>query len=249
MHSQFTREPMPPSTSSSPLSPFRGTLTANEVADGINAALRNAKRLAADAKILLDAKRYPSAASMAALSVEESEKVSTLCAMCLSRSKGELLGAWKDYRTHHPKNTAWILSELVQKGARHLSEFKDATDVQGEAVEVLDMLKQLGFYTDSYRKGFWTEPSAMIDSTIAKTLVEIAENMCAKAEVSPREIELWVEHVGPAWLSRKMPDALMRWAKAMEKEGLANPPPSVLDKFPIDDLMSAGSERQKKYKH
>jgi hypothetical protein len=41
----------------------------------------------------------------------------------------------------------------------------------------------------------------------------------------------------------------MRWAKAMEKEGLANPPPSVLDKFPIDDLMSAGSERQKKYKH
>jgi len=240
---------MPSPSSQSPLSPFRGTLTANEVADGINAALRNAKRLAADAKILLDAKRYPSAASMAALSVEESEKVSTLRAMCLSRSKSELTGAWKDYRSHHPKNTAWILSELVQKGARHLSEFKDATNTNGEVVEVLDMLKQLGFYTDSYRKGFWTEPSAMIDSTVARTLVEIAESMCAKAEVTPREIELWVEHVGPAWLSRKMPDALMRWAKAMEKEGLANPPPSVLEKLPIDELMSADVERQKKYKH
>lgn len=238
-----------PTTSSSPLSPFRGNLTANEVAEGINAAIRNAKRLAADAKILLDAKRYPSAASMAALSVEESEKVSTLRAMCLSRSKSELMGAWKDYRTHHPKNTAWILSELVQKGARHLSEFKDATDVHGETVEVLDMLKQLGFYTDSYRKGFWTEPSTMIDATVARTLVEIAEGMCAKAEVSPREIELWVEHVGPAWLSRKMPDALMRWAKAMEKEGLAKPPPSVLEKLPIEDLMNSDAERQKKYRH
>ncbi len=240
---------MPFPSSQSPLSPFRGTLTANEVADGINAAIRNAKRLAADAKILLDAKRFPSAASMAALSVEESEKVSTLRAMCLSRSKTELTGAWKDYRSHHPKNTAWILSELVQKGARHLSEFKDATNTNGEVVEVLDMLKQLGFYTDSYRKGFWTEPSAMIDSTVARTLVEIAESMCAKAEVTPREIELWVEHVGPAWLSRKMPDALMRWAKAMEKEGLAKPPPSVLEKLPIEELMSADVERQKKYKH
>ncbi|MGE4064266.1 MAG: AbiV family abortive infection protein [Rhodospirillaceae bacterium] len=240
---------MPSASSQSPLSPFRGPLTANEVAEGINAAIRNAKRLAADAKILLDAKRYPSAASMAALSVEESEKVSTLRAMCLARSKSELLGAWKDYRAHHPKNTAWILSELVQKGARHLSEFKDATDTNGETVEVLDMLKQLGFYTDSYRKGFWTEPSTMIDATVARTLVEIAESMCAKAEVTPREIELWVEHVGPAWLSRKMPDALMRWAKAMEKEGLAKPPPSVLEKLPIEELMSADVERQKKYKH
>jgi AbiV family abortive infection protein len=240
---------MPSTSSQSPLSPFRGPLTANEVADGINAAIRNAKRLAADAKILLDAKRYPSAASMAALSVEESEKVSTLRAMCLARSKSELTGAWKDYRAHHPKNTAWILSELVQKGARHLSEFKDATDTNGDTVEVLDMLKQLGFYTDSYRKGFWTEPSAMIDSTVARTLVEIAESMCAKAEVTPREIELWVEHVGPAWLSRKMPDALMRWAKAMEKEGLAKPPPSVLEKLPIEDLMNSDIERQKKYRH
>lgn len=240
---------MPSASSSSPLSPFRGPLTANEVAEGINAAIRNAKRLAADAKILLDAKRYPSAASMAALSVEESEKISTLRAMCLSRSKSELMGAWKDYRSHHPKNTAWILAELVSRGARHLSEFKDATNTTGETVEVLDMLKQLGFYTDSYRKGFWTEPSAMIDATVAKTLVEIAESMCAKAEVSPREIELWVEHVGPAWLSRKMPDALMRWAKAMEKEGLAKPPPSGLEKLPIEEFMSADVERQKKYKH
>ena len=240
---------MPSTSSNSPLSPFRGSLEANEVAEGINAAIRNAKRLAADAKILLDARRYPSAASMAALSVEESEKVSTLRAMCLSRSKSELMGAWKDYRAHHPKNTAWILSELVQKGARHLSEFKDATNSNGDTVEVLDMLKQLGFYTDSYRKGFWTEPSTMIDATVAKTLVEIAESMCAKQEVTPREIELWVEHVGPAWLSRKMPDALMRWAKAMEKEGLAKPPPSVLEKLPIDEFMSADVERQKKYKH
>lgn len=245
-----------PSGPAASIAPFRGPLTAGEVADGINAAIRNARRLAADAKILLDAGRYPSAASLAALSVEESEKVSTLRAMALARTRTELLNAWKDYRAHHPKNTGWILAALVSKGVRHLSDFKDAADGGGAPAEVLDVLKHLGFHTDSYRKGAWAEPPAMIDATVARTLVEIAEKMCAKAEVSPREIELWVEHVGPAWHSRRMPDALMRWAKAMEQEGLATPPPSLLERLPADSLASdlvgglrGDAARQKKYKH
>src|SRR6185503_6201514 len=90
------------------LSAFRGELSAKDVAEGINASIRNAKRLAADAKLMLDAKRYPTAAALAILSIEETEKVPTLRALSVARTKEELTLAWEDYRSHRVKNTAWI---------------------------------------------------------------------------------------------------------------------------------------------
>ena len=57
------------------LSPYRGALTIKQVAKGMNAATNNARRLAQDARLLLDNKRWPTAASVAALSIEESGKV------------------------------------------------------------------------------------------------------------------------------------------------------------------------------
>jgi len=44
----------------------------------MNAATRNARRLAADARLLLDAGRLPTAAALATLSIEETGKVSIL---------------------------------------------------------------------------------------------------------------------------------------------------------------------------
>jgi AbiV family abortive infection protein len=41
----------------------------------MNAAARNAARLVSDAEILLGAKRYPSAAALAVLAIEESGKL------------------------------------------------------------------------------------------------------------------------------------------------------------------------------
>jgi hypothetical protein len=49
---------------------YKGTLTPQQIADGINAANKNANRLTSDAKFLLDAGRYPSATSLAILSLE-----------------------------------------------------------------------------------------------------------------------------------------------------------------------------------
>ena len=51
---------------------YRGSLDPAAVAKGMNAANRNARRLVADAKLLLDGERYPSAAALAALAIEES---------------------------------------------------------------------------------------------------------------------------------------------------------------------------------
>lgn len=60
---------------SSKLPQFKGELSAAQIASGMNAARRNARRLADDARLLLDAERFSSAASIAVLSIEESGKV------------------------------------------------------------------------------------------------------------------------------------------------------------------------------
>ncbi len=60
------------------LNQYRGTLTADQIAEGINCANRNAMRLVEDAKLLLANDRLPSACSLAVLSIEESGKASIL---------------------------------------------------------------------------------------------------------------------------------------------------------------------------
>ncbi len=45
------------------LDSYKGKLTPQQIADGMNAALENAKRLVEDAKTLLNAGRFPTAAS------------------------------------------------------------------------------------------------------------------------------------------------------------------------------------------
>jgi len=52
------------------LNSYKGRLSHRQIADGMNAANRNARRLFEDVQVLLDAQRYASAASLAILSIE-----------------------------------------------------------------------------------------------------------------------------------------------------------------------------------
>ncbi len=54
---------------------YKGRLSAGQIAAGMNAARKNAKRLLEDAKLLLEAKRFPTACSLAILSIEEFPQV------------------------------------------------------------------------------------------------------------------------------------------------------------------------------
>ena len=49
--------------------PYRGTLSAQQIVDGMNAAIRNARRLAYDAKTMLERSRYPTAVARGGSSV------------------------------------------------------------------------------------------------------------------------------------------------------------------------------------
>ena len=178
---------------------YRGELSPAQIADGINAAHRNARRLADDAKLLLDAGSYPTAAAIAALSVEESGKSSVLRGLALAPTADARRRAWKDYQSHRSKNAAWILPELVARGARDLDSLALATDSSAEHTAILDQLKQLGLYTDCLGKTNWSEPANVINESLAHSLVGIADILANTEMVTEREMELWVRHMRPAY--------------------------------------------------
>jgi len=199
----------------------------------MNAALRNARRLADDAKRLLDAERYPSAACLAALAVEEAGKVSILRALAVARNDEDVRRSWKDYRTHTKKNVAWLLPDLAAKGARTLDDLRPLFEDGAEHPLILDQLKQVGFYTDCLGRVHWSEPDQAIDADLARILVRTADVLARGREVTVREIELWVEHVKPVWMGKLewMKKALSNWRAAMQAEGLAVPDAGKFDNF------------------
>ena len=215
-------------------SEYRGHLTPAQVAEGMNAAKRNARRLAADAKLLLDAGRLPTAAAIAALSIEESGKVSILREIALATSRQELNEVWKRYRDHRSKNGAWILLDLVRQGARRLDDFAEVVNRDGEHTALLNSLKQLGFYTDCYGRAHWSEPARIFEGNEAKLahfLVSLAELLARSSETPTREIELWIGHMRPVWQTPDMAFGLLRFADAMFREGLTATSPNEYARF------------------
>lgn len=142
---------------------YRGPLTAEQIAAGMSAAARNARRLASDARILLEAERVPSAAALAALSIEESGKSSILRGLAVADNPDAIKKGWQSYRDHRSKNGAWILPGLVKAGGRKLGDLRDVVDREGEHTALLNSLKQIGFYTDCYGNAHWSEPDKIFE--------------------------------------------------------------------------------------
>lgn len=215
------------------LNQFCGRLSAEQVADGINAASENAASLLSDAKLLLEASRFSRAASLAALAIEEAGKVSILRSIALARTDAEAKAEWKNYRSHTRKNQSWLLPELAAKGARTIDEFRSVFDGSSDHPIILDQLKQLGFYTDCLGTAHWSKPSEVIDESLSRSLVEIASILAKSKRVSVREIELWVEHVGPVWKGEMawMKVAVAKWYAAMQRERLVPEGENDMAKF------------------
>jgi len=201
---------------------FKGQLSLPQIAEGMNCATINAGRLAEDARTLLDAGRYPTAFSIAALSIEESGKVVILRRLITSSVEKDVLGVWKEYRTHTKKNLNWILPDLVAGGARRLDDFKPMFAPDAEHPLLLDQIKQLGFYTDCLGKAHWSVPVDVIDQALAERLVSAAEVISPKREVSVLELELWAKHMRPVWKrgDERMRVALANWYADMQESGL-----------------------------
>ena len=204
------------------LKPYRGKLSAEQIVDGMNAAIRNARRLADDAQTMLDLLRYPSALALAILSIEESGKVAILRGIATAPDEQTLRSKWKDYRNHQRKNVTWIWPGLIEKGARDLDSLAVALDPNAEHPALLDQIKQLRLYTDCLGNVNWNEPEKEINKEFAFRIVATANLMATRKVVTLKEIELWIEHIKPVsgGSYEDMKEALYNWYQAMKKEGL-----------------------------
>jgi AbiV family abortive infection protein len=215
------------------LDSYKGKLSADQVAAGINAAIKNAKRLSEDASLLFEAGRFPSAASLAILSIEESGKVSILRSLALAKTSEDIADAWRDYRSHTKKNVSWLLPQLVEQGARKLDDFKPLFEESSDHPYVLDQLKQIAFYTDCLGRAHWSMPQEVIDESLAKMLIQVAKILARDKHVSKTEIELWIKNIGPVWKRDPswMKQALCNWYREMQDVGLAPAGENKMDKF------------------
>jgi hypothetical protein len=57
-------------------------------------------------------------------------------------------------------------------------------------------------------------------------------------EVSQREIELWIQHIGPVWKQSKeaMEGALVSWEQVLRAEGLRPPGENQMEKFILEGI-------------
>jgi len=228
------------------LKPYRGPLTLAQIADGMNFATANAARLANDACLLLENGRWPTAASVAALSIEESGKVVILRRFLLA-SKDEVGALWKEYRSHTKKNLNWIVPDLVAKGARSIEDFRPIADKTSDHPQVLDALKQLGFYTDCLGETHWSIPADVVDEPLARSLVATAQLLAPERKIPIRELELWVKHLGPVWKKNNewMKKALANWYGDMQAEGLAPAGANKMEAFVKHGLTITQAEQLK----
>lgn len=126
-------------------------VTVDEFADGMHFAYRNAKQLVEDARTLRS--QSPARAmALAILAMEEIGKIFLLYEIVISNAGRPVAGTEvaRSVRTHSKKQLAFAMY------GSHIdpSQFGYETDVPQEFLNLLDRLKQLGFYVDLTRGGF-----------------------------------------------------------------------------------------------
>lgn len=200
---------------------------------GIALARKNASRLIADAQLLLENGRNPSAAALAILAIEELGKVQILKRITLhSHDPKALKDSWREYRSHRAKNVMWILPKLAAEGAKSMMDLKPATDIDGHHTEMLDGVKQLSFYTDCFGdKGRWSEPGEAVDQPFAPAIIATAKILNRETETSLRELEIWVECMSDHYAKPTMVAALLTFQARLFAEGLTTTKPEALEAF------------------
>lgn len=212
---------------------YKGKLSPEQIAEGMNVAKHNAARLVEDANLLLERRRFPSAASLAILAIEEAGKVSILRRLAVATDDIEVATCWRDYRSHTKKNVAWLLPQLVAQGASRLDDFRSLFSEEADHPFILDQVKQIGFYTDCLGQAHWSIPDDVIDESLATMLVRIAEGFSEGSATTPKEIELWIKHIEPVWKvdSNSMKQAIVDWYTEMQQYGLAPEGDNKMEEF------------------
>lgn len=178
---------------------WRGPLTPALAANGINAAIRNARRLLNDATILYNVGSFPSATAIGILAIEEYGKVNIIHQILLAKTDLARKKVWREYTSHTAKNTAWVMPNLLKSGARSVDDFRMLFEKHAKHQYVLDDFKQWSLYTEC-RGIFWSEPAQNITAEMAIEVLNHARALVTSLpEFSAERMEIYVKHMAPVW--------------------------------------------------
>lgn len=222
-------------------------LSAAELAEGMNVAVKNATRLVSDSEALFKLGSFSTSCSLSILSIEESGKVSILRGMAMAQTDEEWKARWKDYRSHKRKNYAWLLPDLVQTGARTIDALSPLVDKNSAHPTYLDQLKQSGFYTDFFSSGrTWASPERSINQHLAESMLTRARSLVSSRVHTAREIELWTKHLGPVGRLdlASMKRGVLEWHKEMIAEGLSDDSAETWETFLFGSVVLTAESAQ-----
>jgi AbiV family abortive infection protein len=195
----------------------QGILTPQELAAGISACHRNARRLIDDAIHLLVGQRNASALALALLGEEEAAKWVLLSVVATARSQAVRRKAWNNVRAHRPKRAilgAILFPERLRREDRPF-EFKDVDDVS----KILERMKLRAIYVAHLANGVCSEPAMIADPGTATLFIDLAA-------VHVRKLFMTIEELGHVYESRKRaPTAearrIIQWSRSEEARAIS----------------------------
>jgi AbiV family abortive infection protein len=193
--------------------PFTGPLSVTSAIKGAQLLQENAARLTEDAKLLLQAKRYPSAAMMAVMALNELSRIFHPLILASLRTPKQLVAGWKQFRSNR-HDFAWSIFQ------RRIDWLVAGAMSDQEVNDMLSFISALGSGAEYIAPGLWIDPNELITAELAASIVGTAELFCKKT-VKPRSMEIWMETVGSLPRNATIEVALKKYQAMLESEGLA----------------------------
>lgn len=216
--------------------PYRGRLSAEQLAEGMTAANHNAARLLGDALSLQDAGRHVSATALAILAVEETAKEEILRALATWPAEAKVF--WRAFESHKQKGdlaaVAW-LDESTGIFAKLAMLLALATGAVGQG---MDHAKWRALYVDCLesRTGItWWRPE-LFDANVAGALIQTAQRVVSRRVIRGDEVRILIKHVAPvaggSW--DELNQAQARYIREVVDLGLRPQEPWMKTRFGFD---------------
>ena len=186
---------------------YTGELSQDRVDAGIEALTANAARLSRDAKILLHARRYASASTLAAMALAEIARVSALLALPEASDGAETRRAWRHFRDG-ALDFPW---SMCCTGKPALSD--------AETNAMISFIRSVGEQVECIGDGAWVEPEKVIGRPLATELVEMAE-LLRTNPIDREPLRIWMQVVDSCPEDAADEEVLQRFRGALEREGL-----------------------------
>lgn len=141
---------------------YRGKLTVEQIAQGIEVCLDNIEKLVEDAHVLLEANRPPSASFALLCADQELGKVYVLqlMAMCLLKDQAEWRLWWRRFRGHEAKTALANVFDILELDESRFSSVIEVVEKDWlPSARDLESLRQLCLYVDySATENRWLSP-------------------------------------------------------------------------------------------